>query len=64
MAQGMAMTLIPAEASEDGTIPFHKVGTHRRIDVEDVLAYRAKRNEQRRTALRELTKISEEIGDR
>jgi excisionase family DNA binding protein len=47
---------------EDGTIPFHKVGTHRRINVEDVLAYRAKRNEQRRAALRELTEISEEIG--
>jgi excisionase family DNA binding protein len=49
---------------EDGTIPFHKVGTHRRIDVEDVLAYRTKRNEQRRAALRELTEISEEIGYR
>lgn len=49
---------------EDGTIPFHKVGTHRRIDVEDVLAYRAERNEQRRAALRELTEISEEIGYR
>jgi excisionase family DNA binding protein len=49
---------------EDGTIPFHKVGTHRRIDIEDVLAYRAKRNEQRRAALRELTEISEEIGYR
>jgi len=49
---------------EDGTIPFHKVGTHRRIDVEDILAYRAKRNEQRRAALRELTEISEETGYR
>jgi excisionase family DNA binding protein len=47
---------------EDGTIPFHKVGTHRRINVEDVLAYRSARNEQRRAALRELTEISEEIG--
>jgi len=49
---------------EDGTVPFHKVGTHRRINVEDVLAYRAARNEQRRAALRELTEISEEIGYR
>lgn len=47
---------------EDGTIPFHKVGTHRRIDVEDVLRYRTARNEQRRAALRRLTEISEEIG--
>jgi excisionase family DNA binding protein len=49
---------------EDGAIPFHRVGTHRRINVEDVLKYRAERNEQRRAALRELTKISEEIGYR
>jgi excisionase family DNA binding protein len=47
---------------EDGAIPFHKVGTHRRINVEDILKYRAERNEQRRAALRELTEISEEIG--
>lgn len=47
---------------EDGAIPFHKIGTHRRIDVEDVLRYRAARNEQRRAALRRLTEISEEIG--
>lgn len=46
---------------EEGTIPFHKVGTHRRVNVEDVLEYRAARNEQRRAALRELTEISEEI---
>ncbi len=49
---------------EAGAIPFHKVGTHRRINVEDVLKYRAERNEQRRAALRELTEISEEIGYR
>jgi excisionase family DNA binding protein len=49
---------------EDGAIPFHKVGTHRRIDVEDLLRYRAERNEQRRAALRELTEISDEIGYR
>jgi excisionase family DNA binding protein len=49
---------------ENGTIPFHKVGTHRRIDVEDLLRYRAERNEQRRAALRELTEISDEIGYR
>ena len=49
---------------EAGAIPFHKVGTHRRINVEDILKYRAERNEQRRAALRELTEISEEIGYR
>jgi excisionase family DNA binding protein len=49
---------------EDGAIPFHKVGTHRRIDVEDLLRYRAERNERRQAALRELTEISEEMGYR
>lgn len=47
---------------EDGVIPFHKVGTHRRMHIEDVLRYRTERAEQRRAALRELTEISEEIG--
>jgi excisionase family DNA binding protein len=49
---------------EDGTIPFHKVGTHRRINVEDLLRYRAARKEQQRAALRRVTEISEEIGYR
>lgn len=47
---------------EDGTIPFHKVGTHRRINVEDLLRYRAARKKQQRAALRRVTEISEEIG--
>lgn len=45
-----------------GEIPAHRVGTHRRLKIEDVLAYRAHRAVSRREALREMTAISEEFG--
>lgn len=44
-----------------GDIPFHRVGTHRRIRVEDVLAYRERRDAERNAALAELTRLSEEL---
>ena len=39
---------------EKGEIPFHKVGTHRRIYARDVLAYKAKRDLSRRKNLDDL----------
>jgi excisionase family DNA binding protein len=36
-----------------GELPFHLVGTHRRIKIEDLLAYRDRRDDERDTALRE-----------
>jgi excisionase family DNA binding protein len=42
-------------------IPYHRVGTHRRLRVEDVLAYRERRAERRREKLRELTEVSEQV---
>jgi excisionase family DNA binding protein len=39
---------------EKGEIPFHKVGTHRRLYVRDVLAYKTKRDSARRNALDDL----------
>lgn len=44
-----------------GDLPFHRVGTHRRIRVDDVLAYRDRRDAERSAALDELTKLSEEL---
>lgn len=41
---------------ERGEIPHHKVGTHRRIYVRDLLAYKAKRDSNRRKILDELTR--------
>jgi excisionase family DNA binding protein len=44
-----------------GDLPFHRVGTHRRIRIEDVLTYRDRRDAERNAALDELTKLSEEL---
>lgn len=47
---------------EAGVIPFHKVGTHRRLRMDDVLAYKGIRGEQRHQTLRELRRVSENLG--
>jgi len=44
-----------------GEIPFHRVGTHRRLRVEDVLAYRKQRAAARRAKLAELTRLSQDV---
>jgi excisionase family DNA binding protein len=41
---------------EKGEIPFHKVGTHRRIYARDVLGYKAKRDLSRRKNLDDLAR--------
>lgn len=45
---------------ESGEVPFHRVGSHRRVKIEDVLAYREQRNARRREALEELIRLSEQ----
>ena len=47
---------------ENGEIPFHLVGTHRRVRFDDVMAYREKRTAKRRTALRELAEENAKLG--
>lgn len=46
---------------DEDTIPHYKVGTHRRVRIEDVLAYRERRAATRRQKLDELTRLSEEL---
>src|SRR5258708_7499677 len=48
---------------EKGEIPFHLVGTHRRIYVRDVIAYKAKRDISRRETLNDLAKREFASGD-
>jgi len=47
---------------EAGTIPFHKTGTHRRVRLADLLAYRTRRQAESRAALDELTAQAQELG--
>jgi excisionase family DNA binding protein len=46
---------------DDGVIDHYKVGTHRRVRLDDVLDYRARRASVRRERLDELTRLSEEL---
>jgi len=43
-------------------LPYHMVGTHRRIYVRDLLAYKARRDSRRRRILDELTRAEAEDG--
>lgn len=43
-------------------IPYTKTGKHRRLRIEDVLAFKEGRDAERRAALAELTQISQDSG--
>jgi excisionase family DNA binding protein len=45
-----------------GAIPFRKVGTHRRILFQDVMAYKRKTDQERLKALEELSALDQELG--
>ena len=47
---------------EAGALPFRRVGTHRRIRLADVLAFKRADDEARRTAMDDLTGLSDELG--
>lgn len=47
---------------EQGEIPYIKVGSHRRIRFEDLMAYKQQRERERRQCLKELTQFSQDEG--
>jgi len=47
---------------ESGAIPFHRVGTHRSVRLQDVMAYRNARSQERRAALAEMARDAQELG--
>lgn len=50
------------ELLDNNKIPFRKVGTHRRVRVEDVLAYKQKIDTERRQVLDQLAAYDQELG--
>lgn len=47
---------------EEGALPARRTGSHRRVQLQDVLAYKKMRDRRRRAALRKLVRITEEAG--
>src|SRR5215470_3499303 len=46
---------------EEGQIPFHKVGTHRRVRIRDLMAYKKRNREARVHALKALAAQAQEL---
>ena len=46
---------------EEGDIPHHKVGTHRRVLLDDLMRYKEASDAKRRDALRQLTEQAQEL---
>ena len=47
---------------EEGRIPYTRTGKHRRLRIEDVLAFKEQRERERGASLDELARMSEEVG--
>jgi hypothetical protein len=60
IAWGNAGALIPVP--EDGKMAYRRAGTHRRVRLADVLAYKRRADEDRRATLVELAAYDQELG--
>jgi len=47
---------------DDATIPCYLVGSHRRVRLDDLLAFKAERDQKRRALLREMVREAEDAG--
>lgn len=47
---------------EDGELPFHKTGRHRRILFADLMKYKDLRDQKSQKAMQELSDLSQELG--
>ncbi len=47
---------------DQGHIPFHRTGTHRRVRMEDVVGYKRQRDLQRSASLDDLAAMSQDFG--
>jgi excisionase family DNA binding protein len=47
---------------DEARIAHRKIGTHRRVRIEDLLAYKHQRDQERLTALDDLSQLSQDMG--
>ena len=47
---------------DEGKLPFHKVGTHRRVRAADVMAYQRQRHVRSKRLLDDLTEEAQSLG--
>jgi excisionase family DNA binding protein len=47
---------------DDGRIPYTRTGSHRRVKIEDVLAFKEQRDRERIERLDDLTRLHEDLG--
>lgn len=47
---------------DEGRIPFTKTGRHRRLRIDDVIAFKEKRDAERTKDLRALSQLTQELG--
>jgi len=47
---------------EEGRLPFHRTGTHRRVLFKDVMAFKAERYRARTKVLDEFSEMDQDLG--